>query len=215
MSISVARPGVFIVFEGGDGAGKSTQVRLLAEYLRAAGQSVCVTREPGGTELGAAIRQLLLHGGEMHSRAEALLYAADRAHHVATLVRPALTRGEIVVQDRYIDSSVAYQGAGRVLGAEEVAKLSDWATAGLMPDLTILLDVAGELGARRRTQETGVADRIERESAAFHEQVRQGFLARAQAHPERYFVLDAAESIDVLHQRIIARVHQLLDEKRG
>src|SRR5574338_51379 len=127
--------GVFIAFEGGDGAGKSTQVALLAEALRARGRVVTVTRQPGGTALGAAIRDLVLHGDHVSPRAEALLFAADKAHHVDQLVKPALARGEVVITDRYTDSSVAYQGAGRELGADEVHDLQMWAVGGLVPDL--------------------------------------------------------------------------------
>ena len=133
--------GLFVTFEGGDGAGKTTQVRLLAEWLRERGHGVVETREPGGTELGRHIRRLLLHGGEVSPRAEALLYAADRAHDVATVIRPALDRGDVVVADRYVDSSVAYQGAARSLGKDEVRELSMWATESLIPDLTVFLDL--------------------------------------------------------------------------
>ena len=134
--------GIFITFEGGDGAGKTTQMKLLGEFLQANGHAVTVTREPGGTPLGGQIRELVLHSREhIAPRAEALLYAADRAHNVATVVRPALERGDFVLQDRYFDSSVAYQGSGRVLGAEEIKQISLWAADGLVPDLTVLLDL--------------------------------------------------------------------------
>ena len=137
---ATAHPGLFISFEGGDGVGKTTQIRILADLLTAADVDHVLTREPGGTELGLEIRRLLLHGGYVAPRAEALLYAADRAHHIATRVRPALERGAVVLADRYLDSSVAYQGAARSLGPQEVRDLSLWATEGLLPDLTILLD---------------------------------------------------------------------------
>jgi dTMP kinase len=143
-------PGIFITFEGGDGTGKSTQVRLLAEWLTEQGRTVVTTREPGGTEVGTALREIVLHHrGEIDARAEALLYAADRAQHIGTLVRPALERGDVVVQDRYIDSSVAYQGAGRVLDAAEIKRISLWATGDLLPDLTVLLDLPGHVARAR------------------------------------------------------------------
>ncbi|GAB47452.1 dTMP kinase [Mobilicoccus pelagius] len=199
---------VFIAFEGGDGAGKSTQVAALAAWLRERGQEVVVTREPGGTELGGRIRELLLHGGEVAPRAEALLFAADRAHHVATFVRPALERGAVVLTDRYVDSSVAYQGAGRDLQAAEIAGLSAWATGGLVPHLTALLDVAPETGRARRS--CRVEDRMETEAEAFHARVRQGFLALAEAAPHRYLVLDAAQPPEVISAAVVARVGELL-----
>ena len=184
------RDGLFIAFEGGDGAGKSTQVRLLAEALRARGRTVTVTRQPGGTELGAAIRDLVLHGDHVSPRAEALLFAADKAHHVDQLVRPALDRGEVVITDRYTDSSVAYQGAGRDLGAAEVHDLQMWAVDGLVPDLTVVVDVTAAEGRRRRGD---THDRLESEADAFHEAIRQHFLSMAAGHPERYLVVDGAE----------------------
>ena len=139
--------GLFLTFEGGDGSGKSTQAALLEEHLVGIGREVVRTREPGGTDLGVELREIVLHRrGEMEPRAEALIYAADRAHHIATLVRPALERGAIVLQDRYLDSSVAYQGAGRVLDATEIRDLSLWATGGLLPDVTVLLDLDETVG---------------------------------------------------------------------
>ncbi|MGN6414958.1 dTMP kinase [Flexivirga sp.] len=180
---------MFIAFEGGDGAGKTTQIELLRERLAAVGYDVVVTREPGGTELGADIRQVLLHGGDVAPRAEALLFAADRAHHIATVVRPALRRGAIVLQDRYIDSSVAYQGAGRELDPLEIKRLSLWATQDLVPDLTVLLDVTPQDGRRRRGQ---VHDRLESEQDDFHARVREHYLQLAAAEPGRYLVVDAS-----------------------
>ncbi len=140
------RPGLFIAFEGGDGAGKSTQVGLLAEALRAAGREVVTTRQPGGTALGSQLRDLVLHGSTMAARAEALIFAADKAQHVAEVVRPALERGEVVVTDRYTDSSVAYQGAGRELRHDEVHAVQMWAVGDLLPDLTVVVDVTAEQG---------------------------------------------------------------------
>lgn len=201
---------VFIAFEGGDGAGKSTQVAALARWLRARGREVVVTREPGGTELGVRIRELLLHGGEVAPRAEALLFAADRAQHVAAVVRPASERGAVVLTDRYVDSSIAYQGAGRDLRAAEVARLSAWATGGLVPDLTVLLDVTPETGRARRHDRA--EDRMETEAAEFHARVRAGFLGLAQAEPSRYLVLDAAEPPEASAEAVATRVARLLDD---
>lgn len=206
-----ARDGVFIAFEGGDGAGKSTQVRLLAEVLRAHGREVLVTRQPGGTELGAAIRDLVLHGDHVSPRAEALLFAADKAHHVETLIRPALAEGAVVVTDRYVDSSVTYQGAGRELGADEVRALQEWAVGGVLPDLTIVLDVAPEVGRSRRGE---VHDRLESEADAFHAAVRQGYLDLAAADPGRYLVLDASAPVEQLHEAVLAAVDEALGERR-
>lgn len=207
-------PGLFITFEGGDGAGKTTQSELLAGWLEARGHEVMRTREPGGTPLGVRVRELLLHGGdeigEVNARAEALLYAADRAQHIAHVVRPAIDRGAVVVQDRYIDSSLAYQGAGRVLDVTEVRSISEWATGGLWPHLTVLLDASTELAAQRRALRGGGADRLEAEAAEFHAAVRSGFLALAQSDPDRYLVLDASLPAAELHSRVIARISSLL-----
>lgn len=201
-------PGRFISFEGGDGAGKSTQQRLLGEWLTGLGHEVLLTREPGGTDLGQVVREALLHGAEVDPRTEALLYAADRAHHVRTVVRPALARGAVVVTDRYLDSSVAYQGVARDLPPDEIRDLSLWATAGLLPDLTVLLDVDPAVGAARRA---GSPDRIEREPGAFHTRVRTGFLDLAAAEPHRFVVLDATtRPPGELHEAIRARVGALL-----
>lgn len=199
--------GVFLALEGGDGAGKSTQVQLLRERIEALGREVVVTREPGGTPLGAQVRRLLLHGGHVGPRAEALLFAADRAHHVDTLVRPALARGAVVITDRYLDSSVAYQGAGRALPADDVRSLSLWAVEGLVPTLTAVLDVPAALGRERRG---AVHDRLESEADTFHEAVRAGFLRLAAAEPARYVVVDAALAPQAIHERLWERVAPLL-----
>lgn len=195
--------GLFIAFEGGDGAGKSTQVRLLAAALAGLGREVVVTRQPGGTELGVAIRDLVLHGDHVSSRAEALLFAADKAHHVDQLIRPALDRGAAVVTDRYTDSSVAYQGAGRDLGAAEVHDLQMWAVDSLVPDLTVIVDVSAEEGRRRRGE---VHDRLEAEADAFHDAIRQHFLAMAQGAPERYLVVDGTLPPDEIHSAVMGRL---------
>ena len=202
--------GLFITLEGGDGSGKSTQSGLLVAWLEETGRPVLVTREPGGTELGLELREMVLHRrGEIAPRAEALIYAADRAHHIATKVRPALERGEVVVQDRYLDSSVAYQGAGRVLGAEEVRNLSLWATEGLLPDLTVLLDLHEELGSDRMAERTKY-DRLEAETTEFHARVRDAYLELAAAEPERFLVLDARDTIESIAAAIRERVEALI-----
>ncbi|GGJ95898.1 dTMP kinase [Pilimelia anulata] len=208
----VAGPGLFVVFEGGEGVGKSTQVSALAEALREAGHRTTVTREPGATPVGRRIRELLLERSDapVTPRAEALLYAADRAHHVATVVRPALDRGEIVISDRYIDSSLAYQGAGRTLSADDVAWVSDWATGGLKPDLVILLDLDPAVGLRRAA-DRGAPDRLERESLAFHGRVREAFLDLAAADRARYLVVDAAMPVAEVAAAIHERVADLVD----
>ncbi|WP_456818946.1 dTMP kinase [Cellulomonas sp. URHB0016] len=204
-------PGLFVSFEGGDGAGKSTQARLLGEWLTGLGREVVLTREPGGTELGQLLRDAVLHGDHVDARTEALLYATDRAHHVASVVRPALERGAVVVTDRYLDSSVAYQGSGRDLGADEVERLSLWATDGLLPALTVLLDLDPVTG---RSRLTGDPDRLERAGDEFHRRTRQAFLDRAAADPARWLVLDATRPLDELAVLIRARVAELagLDE---
>lgn len=204
--------GLFITLEGGDGVGKTTNADLLEEWLTTEQhRRVVRAREPGGTELGKSIRELLLHTpGYVDARAEALLYAADRAQHVHTVIRPALERGDIVLQDRYIDSSIAYQGAGRVLAADDIRSLSEWASDGLWPDLTILLDLEPEEGERRRLAVRTGYDRLEAEEADFHRRVRDGFLALAAAEPERFLVIDAAQPLDAIAVLIRERVATLL-----
>ncbi|WP_446220535.1 dTMP kinase [Micromonospora sp. IBHARD004] len=205
--------GLFVVFEGGEGAGKSTQLLALAERLREQGRDVVVTREPGATGVGERIRSLVLDnaGAEAPSpRAEALLYAADRAHHVATVVRPALVRGAVVISDRYVDSSLAYQGAGRTLPVQEVSWLSSWATGGLKPDLVVLLDVDPRTGLSRVESRSQAADRLETESIAFHERVRYAFLDLAAADPKRYLVLDASRPVEEIADAVTRRVAEFL-----
>jgi dTMP kinase len=206
------RTGVFVVFEGGEGAGKSTQLTQLAQALQAEGRDVVVTREPGATDLGARIRGLVLdHSADGPSpRAEALLYAADRAHHVATVVRPALGRGAVVISDRYVDSSLAYQGAGRTLPVQEISWLSSWATGGLKPDLVVLLDVDPGVGLSRVSARGVGTDRLESESKAFHERVRYAFLDLAAADPKRYLVLDAARPAEEIAAAVSDRLSGLL-----
>ncbi|MDZ8171897.1 dTMP kinase [Microbacterium xanthum] len=205
--------GLFVTFEGGDGAGKTTQARLLEQWVAAAGRTVVRTREPGGTEVGALIREIVLHHrGDVAPRAEALLYAADRAHHIAALVRPALERGDVVIQDRYLDSSVAYQGAGRVLGRDEVRELSLWAAEGLLPDLTVLLDLDPAAARARLDAEDKPFDRLEAEKEAFHTAVRAEFLALAAAEPTRFLVADASRAPEDIASEVRARVRTLLGE---
>lgn len=211
--------GVFITIEGPDGSGKSTQVRLLAEYLKQQGLPVVVTREPGGTELAEKIRDLLL---EISSETvtpvtEALLYAASRAQHVEHLIKPALARGAVVVSDRFVDSSIAYQGFGRGLGAELVWQINQPALSGLLPHLTIVLDIDPDVGLRRLAQRSqknrSGLDRLEREALDFHWRVREGFLQLARQFPERIAVVNANGRVEEIHQQIIALVSRVLAKK--
>ncbi|GLU89384.1 dTMP kinase [Agromyces sp. NBRC 114283] len=203
--------GLFITLEGGDGSGKTTQAELLREWLDGLGREVVRTREPGGTEVGVEVREIVLHHrGDISPRAEALLYAADRAHHVATLVRPALERGAVVLQDRYIDSSVAYQGAGRVLDSREVRALSEWATEDLAPDLTVLLDLDPEAARGRLDASRTRYDRLEAEASEFHRRVREAYLAIAEAEPERVVVVDAAQPAEQIAAELRTRIEPLL-----
>ncbi|WP_111603784.1 dTMP kinase [Streptomyces sp. Amel2xB2] len=201
--------GFFIALEGGDGSGKTTQVETLAEWIRAKGHEVVVTKEPGATPVGKRLRSILLDvsSSGLSHRSEALLYAADRAEHVDTVVRPALERGAIVISDRYIDSSVAYQGAGRDLSPTEIARISRWATAGLVPHLTVLLDIAPETARERFTE---APDRLESEPAEFHGKVRSGFLTLAAADPARYLVVDAAQEPEAVTTAVRHRLDEVL-----
>lgn len=201
--------GFFIALEGGDGAGKSTQAEALAEWIRAKGHEVVVTREPGATPVGKRLRSILLDvsSAGLSHRAEALLYAADRAEHVDTVVRPALERGAVVISDRYIDSSVAYQGAGRDLSPTEIARINRWATNGLVPHLTVLLDVSPEAARERFTE---APDRLESEPVEFHTRVRSGFLTLAAADPGRYLVVDAAQEPEAVTTVVRHRLDVML-----
>ncbi|MGB4135653.1 MAG: dTMP kinase [Microbacterium sp.] len=229
-------PGLWITFEGGDGSGKTTQADLLSVWLESggrraaedrgdgsdgaravaglrdpAGRTVLRTREPGGSEVGVLIRDIVLHHrGDIAPRAEALLYAADRAHHVATVVRPALARGEVVIQDRYLDSSVAYQGDGRVLDAGEIRDLSLWATEGALPDLTVLLDLDPRAARQRLDADDKPFDRLEAEREEFHARVRAAYLRLAEAEPERFLVVDAALPAEEIADAVRSRVAPLL-----
>jgi dTMP kinase len=204
-------PGLFIAFEGGEGSGKSTQSKMLKKWFEAQGIEVILTREPGGTELGRGLRDILLskETGHISPRAEALLYAADRAHHVYSVIRPNLEVGRVVITDRYMDSSIAYQGAGRILSSEEVARISRWATESLTPHLTIILDQAPEIGLSRISE----GDRLESEAIDFHERVREEYAMLAASDPDRYLVLDATEDVSELSARIQGRIAQILTSR--
>lgn len=203
-----ANRGCFIAFEGGEAAGKSTQEALLAARLVEAGREVVRTREPGGTPAGEAIREVVLNPrfAGLDARAEALLFAASRGDHAAQVIRPALRRGAIVVCDRYVDSSIAYQGVGRGLGIERIRELSMWATHSLVPDLTVLLDIDPAIGLSRVTN----PDRLESESLDYHRAVRQAYLDIACAEPHRYLVLDGAGAREQVADRIWERVRSVL-----
>jgi dTMP kinase len=189
--------GLFVAFEGGEGVGKSTQIARAAQWLRTQGRTVVETREPGGTPLGRELRALLLDpAAQVTPRAETLLYGADRAQHVASVIRPALAAGSVVLTDRYVDSTLAYQGAGRGLG-DDARVVTSWATGGLVPDLTVLLDLDPEIGLARAGARAA-PDRLEGDTLAFHRAVRDGFLALAAAEPDRYVVLDAAADSDTV-----------------
>ncbi|SEC21391.1 dTMP kinase [Nocardioides exalbidus] len=201
--------GLFVCFEGGDGAGKSTQSRLLHDWLVAQGRTVLLTFEPGDTEVGKEMRRIVLDPatGHLSDRTEALLYIADKAEHVDHVVLPALARGEVVITDRYVDSTLAYQGAGRTLDVAEVEAVARWATGDLRPHLTVVLDLEPEAGLGRFEER----DRIEGQSLEFHQRVRQGFLALAAADPDHYVVLDARAPIDEIAGAVRERVEPLLE----
>ena len=201
----MATNGVFVVLEGGDGCGKSTQVKRLVSRLQDLGREVIATREPGATETGAAIRLLVLGGDHLDPRAEALLIAADRAEHVSEVIRPALERGAVVVSDRYIPSSLAYQGVARGLGVDEIARLSDWATGGLAPDIVIVFDVAASEAAGRRT---GPEDRMEREPDSFRAAVNQAY--RDLAARFGWTVVDGSAPVEVVAEQVWNTVRPLL-----
>ncbi|GAB2770783.1 hypothetical protein GCM10027020_24740 [Nocardioides salsibiostraticola] len=204
-----ADQGVFVCFEGGEGSGKSTQSRLLAQWLTQAGHVVVSTFEPGDTPVGAELRRIVLspETGELSDRTEVLLYAADKAEHVDTLVRPALARGEVVITDRYVDSTLAYQGAGRALEVTEVEAVARWATGNLRPHLTVVLDLAPTAGLGRFEER----DRMEGQSLDFHERVRTAFVEMAAADPEHYLVLDARMEVAQIAEAVRRRVESLLD----
>lgn len=204
--------GVFVCFEGGEGGGKSTQSRLLRDRLATEGYAVRLTHEPGDTPVGQEMRRIVLspETGALAHKTEFLLYAADKAEHVETLVLPALDRGEVVITDRYVDSTLAYQGAGRALDRDELEEVSRWATGDLRPHLTVVLDLEPEAGLGRFEER----DRIEGEGLAFHQRVRQSFLDLAAHDPEHYLVVDARGTIDEIAALIAARVTPLLAQAR-
>ena len=209
--------GLFITFEGIDGSGKSTQMRMLASALRLRGLDVIATREPGGTPFGKRLRSALLDAHEhVDPLAELLLFAADRAQHVRTLLVPALERGHIVLSDRYADATRAYQGAGRGFSVELIDEVIGLATAGLMPDLTLIFDLSvAECGARahRRTHDGHKGDRLDSEDAAFHTRVRDAYLGIARREPERVRVIDASGSIEETHRRVIDIVMKFIESR--
>ena len=204
--------GVFIALEGGEGAGKSTQSRLLANWLNGLGHDPVLTREPGGTAVGTALRDIVLsHAtGDLSDHAEALIYAGDKAEHVDKVVMPALSKGRVVITDRYVDSTLAYQGAGRSLDIEGLAFIARWATSNLRPHLTVLLDVDPAIGLSRFE----TPDRIEAEPLDFHQRVRQSFLDLAAADPGHYVVIDAGGDQGDIHRKIAARVEPWLRQVR-
>jgi dTMP kinase len=204
-----AERGVFVCLEGGEGSGKSTQARALRRWLEESGHTVVLTFEPGDTPVGVELRRIVLspETGAIADRTEALLYAADKAEHVAAVVLPALARGEVVVTDRYVDSTLAYQGAGRALDVAELERVARWATGDLRPHLTVLLDLEPEAGLGRFTGR----DRIEQESLDFHRRVRESFLALAAGDPDHYLVLDARRPVEEVTAAIRAAVEPLLE----
>jgi dTMP kinase len=209
--VSVPARGFFLAFEGGEGTGKTTQLRVLSDLLAGRGFEIVVTHEPGDTPVGQRLRELLLDPAtSVTAQTEALLYAADRAEHVAHVIAPALARGAIVISDRYLDSSIAYQGYGRGLDIEQVTQTSLWASGGLLPDLTLLLDLDPEVGLRRARGRNGRVDRLEGEALDFHTRVREGFLALAGTAPQRYAVVDASLAPDQVADEVLAAVNHLL-----
>jgi dTMP kinase len=208
---SAAQRGLFLAFEGGEGVGKSTQLRVLADELGSRGYEVVLTHEPGDTPVGLRLRELLLDPDTtVTAQTEALLYAADRAEHVANVIVPRLASGAIVISDRYLDSSIAYQGYARGLDIDVITRTSLWATGGLLPDLTLLLDLEPEVGLRRARGRSGRLDRLEAEALDFHTRVREGFLTLAGAAPSRYAVVDARLAPDRVADAVLAAVNPLL-----
>ncbi len=203
--------GKFISFEGGDGSGKSTQIRLLKDYLNSLGYEVLLSREPGGTKIGEKIREIILdvENSEMIGETEALLYAASRAQHVGELIKPALDEGKFVIVDRYIDSSIVYQGGARRLGRDEVRSINEFGTKKLLPDLTFYLDLEANVGLGRKKEQAEL-DRLENEDISFHVSVRDAYLDLAKTDQERFKVVDASQSIEDIHKIIREMVKQIL-----
>lgn len=207
--------GVFITFEGPDGSGKTTQIRMLADLLKAQGYSVVLTREPGGTPIGDQIRQVLFDLGntEMHPRTEILLFQASRAQHVEELIKPSLAEGKIILCDRYADSTLAYQGYGHQTDLEQLKMIVHYATGGLQPDLTILLDLDAEEGIRRRNH-GGEWNRLDAYQLAFHQRVRQGFHQLAKEDPQRWVIIDAVQPPEVVHAAVRDTVLKYLERQK-
>ena len=201
--------GIFIAFEGGEGSGKSTQTRMLASWFEEHGRTVVLTREPGGTEIGKKLRHFLLDNTleELSLKTEALLFAADRAEHMGTVIKPSLASNKVVITDRYVDSFIAYENGGRQLHSDDVLRLARWATDALVPDLTILLDVAPRVGLARR----GELDRMESQPIDFHERVRATYLELAGADPGRYLIVDAEQTSEVISAIIKRRCDVFLN----
>ena len=209
--------GVFIVFEGGEGAGKSLQVEILAGHLREAGYPIVVTREPGGTRIGEQIRSIT-HNPEnvdLHAKAEAYLMAASRAQHVTETIAPALVAGKIVISDRFVDSSIAYQGYGRQIGPDLVASLNELAVAGATPDVTILLNISPEEGMRRRREAAKTNDRLDLQQKDFYERVYGGYLTLAKKDPSRYLVIDASAPVETVGNEVWKFVQTFLEKRNG
>jgi dTMP kinase len=205
---------VFITFEGPDGSGKTTQIRLLAEWLREQGRKVVLTREPGGTEISDQIRQVLhdLRNAAMDAQTEILLYSASRAQHVAQLIRPALAAGKIVISDRYADSTMAYQGYGRQLDLKALRMITAFATGGLVPDLTLYFDIAPEDGLRRRQAGGDEWNRLDAETADFHQRARAGYLELIRQEPERWVMIDANRPREEVQAKVRAVVQERLNQ---
>ncbi len=203
--------GLFITIEGGDGSGKSTQIDLLTEYFKNHGREVLLTREPGGTVISEKIREIILDKDhmEMDDMTEALLYAAARAQHTAEFILPNIRNGSIVICDRYVDSSVVYQGHARELGIDDVESINAYATQGTKPDLTILLDLSPELGLARKKNQKAL-DRLELQADSFHLKVNEGYKILADRHPDRILCVDASESIDAIHKVIVSAIEEKL-----
>jgi dTMP kinase len=208
--------GLFITIEGSDGAGKTTQINLLKAYFEKKGMDVVFTREPGGTRISEAIREIIIdkNNSEMVDKTEVLLYAASRAQHVEEFIRPALMEGKIVICDRYVDSSIVYQGMARGIGIEQVANINEFATSGLEPNLTIMLDLDAETGLLRKKNQKQL-DRLESEKDSFHRKVSNGFRALAKGKEERIVSINASLDIEVIHRKIIECITNSLERKRG
>lgn len=204
--------GIFITFEGIDGSGKDTQAKLLAKYFKNKGYSVIRTREPGGTSIGEKIRKILLSPkiSRVDQRAEVLLFAASRAQIVSNIIKPALEKGKIVISNRYVDSSYAYQGIARKMGLDWVIEINKWATQGLLPDITFFLDIPEELGLKRVDKSRNIRDKIEKDGEIFQKKVREGYYKLAKLFPERYRIIDANRNEDLIQKDIKKEVDKFI-----